>query len=184
LKKYIGKILILGKKHEAVLLRIEKKDRTAIRKLYSSWLVLKKGLKNFESRAPNLPEGVSESAFSLAFNCPRVLQVRGSSGSFDCYNPKTHRRLQIKATTIENDLTSFGPDSVWDDLFFLDFYRKGRFDGKFDVYKIPNRLIYNHKINRTQTFRQQQRQGRRPRFGIKEKIIRRYNISPVRTCKI
>ena len=184
MKNYTDKILIQGKKYEAVLLKTEKKDRSEIRKLYRSWLVLKKGLKNFESRAPNLPEGISESAFSLAFNCPRVLEVRGSSGSFDCYNPKTRRRLQIKATTIEKDLTSFGPDSVWDELFFLDFYRRGSFDGKFDVYKIPNRLIYNYQINRRQTFRQQQRQGKRPRFGIKENIIEKHNISPVRTCSI
>jgi len=165
-------------------MQVEKKDSRALRRLYDSWLNLRNGLKNFESRSPNLPEGISESAFSLEFSCPRVLNVKGTSGSFDCYNPKNHKRLQIKATTIEYDLTSFGPDSVWDVLYLLDFYRKGRFDGTYDVYKIPNKLIYNHKINRRQTFRDLQKQGKRPRFGLKKTIIESHSISPVRTCKI
>lgn len=184
MKRYQDKILIKGKEYDAVLLQAEEKDRDTIKKLYKSWLDLKVGLKNFESRAPNLPEGISESAFSLEFNCPRVLKVKGSSGSFDCYDPKTHERLQIKSTTIKDDLTSFGPDSVWDVIYLLDFYRDGKFDGKFDVYKIPNDLIYNYKINKTQTFRDQQKQKRRPRFGLKKNIIRAHKIKPVRTCVI
>ena len=178
------KILIGKKRYDAELLWAEKKDRAKIKQLYNHWLKLKVGLKNFESRSPNLPEGISESAFSLEFGCPRVLDVQGSSGSFDCYNPKTHKRIQIKATTIRYDLTSFGPDSVWDVIYLLDFYRDGKFDGKYDVYEIPNDLIYNHKINKTQTFRDQQAQGRRPRFSIKKSIIAPNKIKPVKTCTI
>ncbi len=182
--KYSDKITVKGKKYDAVLLKAEKKDGPELKRLYNAWLELKNGLKNFESRAPNLPEGISEGSFSLEFECPRVLDVKGTSSSFDCYDPRTHERIQIKATTIEYDLTSFGPDSVWDVIYLLDFYRKGKFDGKYDVYKIPNDLIYNHKINSTQTFRDQQKQKRRPRFGLKKNIIEKHNISPVRTCEI
>ena len=182
--KYSDKITVDGKKYDAVLLKAEKKDAPKLKKLYGAWLELKNGLKNFESRAPNLPEGISEGAFSLEFDCPRVLDVTGTPGSYDCYNPKTHERIQIKATTIRYDLTSFGPDSVWDVLYLLDFYRDGKFDGKYDVYKIPNDLIYNHQISRTQTFRDQQAQGRRPRFSIKRNIIEAHDIKPIKTCKI
>lgn len=184
MKTYSDKIIVDGKKFDAKLQQVEKSDLPELKRLYRAWLELKKGLKKFESRAPNLPEGISEGAFSLEFKCPRVLDVMGTSGSYDCYNPKTHERIQIKATTIDSDLTSFGPESVWDVLYFLDFYREGKFDGTYDVYKIPNDLIYNHQISRTQTFREQQRQGRRPRFSIKEKIIRKNGISPEKTCKI
>jgi len=183
-KKYSDKITVDGKKYDAVLLQTEKKDAAELKKLYNAWVDLKNGLKSFESRAPNLPEGISEGAFSLEFNCPRVLDVRGTAASYDCYNPKTHERIQIKATTIRYDLTSFGPDSVWDVLYLLDFYREGNFDGTYDVYEIPNDLIYNHQISRTQTFRDQQRQGRRPRFGIKQKIIEEHGIKPIKTCTI
>jgi len=184
MKKTRQKILIGKKYHDAELLWAEKKDKAEIKQLYNHWLKLKVGLKNFESRSPNLPEGISESAFSLEFGCPRVLDVQGTSGSFDCYNPKTHERIQIKATTIESDLTSFGPDSVWDTLYFLDFYRSGKFDGKYDVYKIPNNLIYNHQINKKQTFKDQQKEKRRPRFGIKKSIIGPRKMKPVKTCSV
>lgn len=182
--KYSEQIIIGGKVFDAVLLKAEKKDRPELKRLYRSWVDLKNGLKNFESRAPNLPEGISEGSFSLEFDCPRVLDVKGTSGSFDCYDPRTQERIQIKATTIEYDLTSFGPESVWDVIYLLDFYRNGKFDGKYDVYKIPNDLIYNYQINRTQTFRDQQSQGRRPRFGIKKNIIEAHKIKPLKTCQI
>ena len=182
--KYQDKIIISDKKYDAVLLKAEKKDGPELKRLYNAWLELKNGLKEFESRAPNLPEGISEGAFSLEFNCPRVLEVKGTSGSFDCYDPETYERIQIKATTIKYDLTSFGPDSVWDVIYLLDFYRDGKFDGKFDVYKIPNDLIYNYKINKTQTFRDQQKQKRRPRFGLKKSIIEPNNIRSIKTCMV
>ena len=169
------RLTIGEKKFDAELLWTEKKDRPKLKKLYKAWVELKNGLKEFESRAPNLPEGISEGAFSLEFNCPRVLDVRGTAASYDCYNTKTHERIQIKATTIRYDLTSFGPDSV---------YRDGKFDGKYDVYKIPNDLIYNHQISRTQTFRDQQNEKRRPRFGIKKSIIELHDIKPTKTCQI
>ena len=113
-----------------------------------------------------------------------MLKVSGTSGSYDCYNPKTCKRIQIKATTIRYDLTSFGPESVWDVLYLLDFYRDGEFDGKYDVYEIPNDLIYNFQINRDQTFRDQQKQGRRPRFGLKRSVIEANGIRPVKTCTV
>lgn len=182
--KYSDKITVDGKKYDAVLLKAEAKDGPELKRLYGAWLELKKGLTKFESRAPNLPEGISEGAFSLEFDCPRVLDVKGTSGSYDCYNPKTHERIQIKATTIRHDLTSFGPESVWDVLYLLDFYRDGKFDGKYDVYKIPNDLIYNFQINKTQTFRDQQQQKRRPRFGLKKSIIEANDIKPIKTCTV
>ncbi len=184
MKKTNQKILIGKSYHDAELMWAEKKDEAELKNLYSHWLNLKVGLMNFESRSPNLPEGISESAFSLEFGCPRVLDVKGTSGSFDCYNPKTHERLQIKATTVEYDLTSFGPKSVWDTLYFLDFYRNGKFDGKYDVYKIPNNLIYNNQVNKKQNFRAVQKQGKRPRFSIKKSIISPNKIKPVKTCSI
>lgn len=182
--KYSDKITVDGKKYDAVLLKAEESDRPKLKKLYKAWVQLKNGLKEFESRAPNLPEGISEGAFSLEFNCPRVLDVRGTPSSYDCYNPETGERIQIKATTIRHDLTSFGPDSVWDVIYLLDFYREGNFDGSYDVYRIPNDLIYNHQVSSTQTFREQQEQGRRPRFSIKRSIIEMHNIRPIGTYTV
>ena len=63
MKKTIEKITIGKKKFEAELLWAEKKDLPKLKKLYKAWLELKNGLKEFDSRAPNLPEGISEVLF-------------------------------------------------------------------------------------------------------------------------
>ena len=178
------KILIGGKKYDAELQYFEKKDQKTLRELYSSWKNLKVELGKLKSRHPNMPEGISEGAFALFFNSPRVIDVKSTSSSFDNYDVTKHQRIQVKATTIEIDLTSFGPRSVWDVLYFLDFYRDGKFDGKFDAYKIPNELIYNHQVSKTENFKQQQKQGRRPRFSIKGSIIRPHKMKPIRTCQL
>ena len=179
------KILIEKKLYDAQLQYFGKNDQKKLKDLYSYWKQLKSGMEQFKSRHPNLPEGISEGAFAIFFNSPRLIKVFGkTSGSFDNYDKKSHERIQVKATTIETDLTSFGPKSVWDVLYFLDFYRDGKFDGKFDVYKIPNDLIYGHQVSSTESFTQQQKQRRRPRFSIKGGIIRPENIKPVKTCQL
>ena len=100
------------------VLIFEDHDRNRIRQLYKSWIELFDGMREFHSRGINLPEGISESAFCLEYDCARALNVQGSSASFDTIDLRTGRRQQIKATSVEYDLTSFGPRSVWDDLYF------------------------------------------------------------------
>lgn len=87
---------------------------------------------------------------------------------------------EIKATSIGNDLTSFGPLSEWDDLYFIDFYNNGTLDGTFTVYLIPDDLIYSNQVNSGQTMKQQQKQKRRPRMSMKD-IIEKHNIKPLAT---
>lgn len=166
------------------LLLIEKSDRTQIRQLYDAWKQLFYGMRHFRSRGINLPEGISESAFCLEYGAARVLKVQGSSASFDTIDLRTGRRQQIKATSVMDDLTSFGPRSVWDDFYWLDFYRRGQYDRRFDVYKIPNKLILNFQINKNETFRDQQKQGRRPRLHVRNQIIIPHKLKPQRTCRI
>lgn len=175
-----------GAKTKLRLIFIEKNDRPYLKKLYDNWKTLNKGMKDFKSRGINLPEGISENAFCLDFNnnCARVIKASKGSSSFDVLDLKTCKRIQIKATSVANELTSFGPKSVWDELYLLDFFREGNFDGSFDVYLIPNELIYNHKVNSKETFKEQQKQGRRPRFSIKKEIIFKKGIKPIKTCKI
>ena len=87
--------------------------------------------------------------------------MKGSgSVSFDTINLETGEREQIKASSIESDLSSFGPKSEWDKLYFMSFYKKGKLDGTFDVYEIPNKLIYKNKVNNNQTMELQQKEKR------------------------
>lgn len=184
LREVVRTIRLEGVPCRARLLLIEDSDRPRLRQLFGAWKELFFGMKDFKSRGVNLPEGVSESAFCLEYSVARVLDVQGASSSFDTFDFRTNARQQIKATSVEDDLTSFGPRSVWDEFYWLDFYRAGRYDGSFDVYRIPNELILNFQISSTQTFRDQQKQGRRPRLHVRRQIIIAHHIEPEHTCHI
>ena len=90
-------------------------------------------------------------------------------------------RIQIKASSVGSDLTTFGPKSEWDELFFLDFSQG---NGVFKVYEIKHEWIYSHNVNKSQTFKEQQAQGRRPRFSITKDIIIPKNLKPVKILKL
>lgn len=173
---------IKGRKIKALLTIKEVGDRELIKNLYIDWKKLNDRLKAISTRGINLPETISENAFTLFFpDCFRVVSLKGIKCSFDCINVKTGSRIQIKASSIISDLTSFGPRSEWDELFFLDF-SKG--DGSFKVYKIEQDWIYKHQVNKLQTFQQQQEQSRRPRFSIIDNIIKIRKLKPVKICKL
>lgn len=104
--------------------------------------------------------------------------ISGANTSFDCYDPNGKRgnnRIQVKACSVVPDLTSFGPNSEWDRIFFVDFYREGKWDGTFDIYEISTDDIYNFKVNASQTMADQKNQGRRPRFSIYTNFIEKGN---------
>lgn len=157
-------------------------DRKALFDVYKEWRDLCNNLTKLKSRAVNLPEGLSEGSFCLEMNTVRIIEsISGANTSFDCYDLKTNERIQVKACSVLPDLTSFGPTSVWDKIYFVDFYRKGNWDGTFDIYLLENDDIYNHKVNANQTLKDQQLQGRRPRFSIYNEIIQIKRLKPIKT---
>jgi hypothetical protein len=178
IEKYKAKVF--GKQCMLELMEFDDNDGKNWKNLFDMWKKLKQGLRDYKAREPNLPEGLSEVAFCIFSGSKRFISLQGSaSGSFDTFNLKRNKAEQIKATSIESDLTSFGPKSKWDDLYFLDFYNNGKLDGTFNVYKIPSKLIYKTKVNKKQTFVQQQKQKRRPRFSITDLIIKARKIKPI-----
>jgi len=173
---------INGKEIEALVTISEKLDRWRLRRLFARWKKLNDDIKRMSTRGINLPEAISENAFCIFFpECIRVVKLKQGKCSYDVLNRKTGSRIQIKASSIDDDLTSFGPRSEWDELFFLDFSEG---DSSFKVYKIEKEWIYKHKVNKNQTFEQRQAQSRRPRFSITENIIRTRGLKPVKICKL
>ncbi len=166
---------------EVEVMAFDDADRHSIREMYNSWRKLTEMLKAFHSRGINLPEGISESAFCIEMNTVRTTSsIQGANSSWDCYDLDRDKRIQVKACSVLPDLTSFGPNSQWDEIYFLDFYREGRWDGTFGIYQIDTQMIYSHQVNRSQTFAEQQAQGRRPRFSIYNDIIIPNRIHPVK----
>lgn len=177
-----AKYKIENKIVEAKVTILEKQDKGLLKGLYTDWKNLNDRLKAISTRGINLPETISENAFCLFFpDYIRVVKLKKGKCSFDCINTKTGERVQIKATSVKSDLTSFGPRSEWDTLYFLDFSAG---DGSFKVYRIEQDWVYNHKVNKSQTFKQQQEQARRPRFSIIENIIKPRGLKPVKVCKL
>lgn len=158
---------------------MEESDKENLIEMYTMWNELSQRLTEYSCRRVNFPE-LSELIFCVFFDCYRTNNIpwTGGHSSFDCYNPKTQKRIQIKAASAKGELTSFGPDSVWDELYFMDFYNNGNYDGTFEVYLLPNEKIYNYPINKNETFRDQQLQKRRPRFSLR-KLIKEEEIEPI-----
>lgn len=174
------KTKVFGEECTLEIMDFTKADGKKWKSTFDLWRGLKMGMRDYKSREPNFPEGLSEVAFCLWSGSSRFISAYGlSNTSFDTFNTKTGKAEQIKACSVENDLTSFGPKSKWDDLYFLDFYNGGKVDGRFDIYHIPNKLIYENKVNKNQTLQDQQGEKRRPRFSIKKDIITKNRIKPV-----
>lgn len=164
------------------IIQFENSDKKLLFKIYNDWRQLCNNLSLVKARGVNLPEGLSESAFCLVMNAVRTTKsISKVNTSFDAYNIATQKRIQIKACSVLPDLTSFGPKSVWDQIYFVDFYKQGKWDGTFDIYLIDSNDIYTFKVNATETMRQQQEQKRRPRFSIYKGIIKAKKLKPVMT---
>jgi len=156
-------------------------DKKEILKIYQNWCEINRKLKAYGARTINIPELLSESVYCMYTNSGRLKSCNysGANTSWDCYNFNLNKRVQVKASSVAEDLTSFGPRSEWDTLIFCDFYVEGKFDGSFRFYEIPNDKVYSHKVNKNQTFKEQQQASRRPRFSITKDIIRPLNLIPI-----
>ncbi len=175
-------LILNGNSYGAKVDIFDQNDLPEINCIYNMWVNLSKKLNEYNCRKVNFPE-ISEILFCIFFDCWRVnsINIKDEHTSFDCYNPKNYKRIQIKSAGAESELTSFGPGSVWDELYFMDFFNDGNYDGTFKVYLIPNNLIYETVVNNknNETFIDQQQQKRRPRFSIRKKIIKLYDIEPI-----
>ena len=183
-------IEINGIELKADVIEFKIQDREILKNLYEDWDKFRRDMKLFHSRPPIIPEGLSESAFCIYhdINCVRKKHVHAKNNiqtSFDLYNVKTGKRIQIKASANVNGYVSFGLRNVWDELYFLDFYKSGEFDGYFDIYSIPNNILFSWIVNKKKnlTFIQQQLNGIRPQVYLKRLVIKN-NLSPIGTYKI
>jgi hypothetical protein len=159
--------------------KFEESDKKHIKDMIVIWNNLSQKLKQIKARGINIPEGISEPLYCLVANNKEVVRttrsISGANSSFDCYNIRTKERIQVKACSVLPDLSSFGPKSKYDKLIFMDLSNIAL--GDFRIFDISVDLIDEHKVNKKQTFLEQQQQQRRPRFSI-AKIIAINNIKP------
>lgn len=155
-------------------------DRRDVLDLYVGWRYYGDKLNRLGERKANLPEAISQIIFCLATNSVKIIKApNGFSTAFDCYNFKDGgKRIEVKATSIESDLTSFSPKAVSDKFYFMDFYGDGSWNGLVDVYDIGMERVVKVNPNKNQTFEEQQNEGRRPRISVKDSVIKPLNLKP------
>lgn len=157
----------------------EDEDYEKLKSLFVRWLDINKDLKQLGGRGLNVPDVVSEALYCYFFNAVRTNGSEAKAGSYDAVNIDDGAGIQVKSASIPNDLTSFGPHSTWDKLFFIDFCPNGTVDGRVDIYEIKGDikgLVLN--ASKGETFADQQAQGRRPRFSIQKEFIKKYHMTP------
>ena len=102
----------------------------------------------------------------------------GYSTSFDAYDTKRAKRIQIKCSASSGP-SSFGPKSQYDEIYFVDFKSDGKIDGTYKIYKLENEDIDSVKVNKKQSLVDQQQKDRRPRFEIRSALVVKKKLKPV-----
>lgn len=154
-------------------IEINEKDFHMAIDIYEYWRALNEIIQTSFSfkRKVNIPEAFTEvvccyiNDFDLAI----------TGGSEDAIS-NSGKLIQVKASANWNrDLTSFGPTSVFDELHFV---RLNQDTEELYLYEIPIEELYYTQVNKKETMIDQQKQGRRPRFSIINKNIKKENLEP------
>lgn len=152
------------------LYKIDKQRFDEIREVYFLWKELNTKIKKTYTRGVNLHESITETICCYVNDF--YLSIGG--GSEDAIDPNTNELIQIKGTSNwDRDLTSFGPNSLFDHLHFV---RLNQHDDTMYLYDIPTETLNGIMVNKNYSFRDFQLQGKRPRFSIISTYINKYNI--------
>ncbi len=179
---------------ENELLFFDESDKKVLKKYFNDWVKLSRDTvdKIGGTRTPNLSESFTEAVFSIEMDVGRCVKgISGSSSSFDHYDTKTNKRIQLKGASSYGP-SSFGPRSQYDEIYLIFFrniadekknrVKKKKYSGKFEIYKLnPNdfpNIIVNKK--KGETFEDQQKADRRPRFSIPNQIIDPKGLKPIK----
>ena len=164
--------LISGSTVEATF--YNRKDIKNLSHFYKMWVAMNDFSKKYNFRKINLPEVISEIVACYSFGLGRTNNVVGSlrdSFSMDAVSHDGHK-YQIKGSSYEGGtLNSFSPNSNFDFVIIVDAFNEGKWDGSMVLYLIKCNLS-KIKVNNQETFEQQQKQKRRPRFNLLAKVLK------------
>ena len=146
---------------------------------YYHWKDFDKEIRTLSgTRGVNLPSEISEylACYAVGYY---VNKNHTHGDAVDMSDPSNPRIIEIKGSSSEQSTApnSFSPKEDFDELLFCRLIKR---DDVLKIYKlnINSETIKEFPINSTQTFGEQQKQGRRPRFSIQNLIIEPYNIKP------
>lgn len=130
------------------------------------------------TRGINFPSELSEylACYALGLH----VNKKGSQGdAVDMSDPDKPLIIEIKGSSADKTSApnSFSPSENFDDLVFV---RLEKYDDILKIYRlgINSEDLKKIKVNNEQTVEDQQKQGRRPRFSIQDKIVTEQNLQP------
>lgn len=138
---------------------------------YLLWKKFDEKMRKYSSRGVNLHEGISEVVVCYVNDFYHSVGL----GSEDA-KTNDEKFVQIKGSSnFDRDLTSFGPESKFDVLHFA---RLKRDTDEMYLYDIPIDELYDVKVNKTQTVKDKQELGQRPRFSIINRYLKEEQEKP------
>ncbi len=151
--------------------KITKEIYCEILNIFPNWKELNNKIKEHYSRGINFHEAFSEIIVGYNFNLN--LDKNSSADLIDNYEKK----YQIKGSSdYKNDLSSFGPNSSFDYLIYCGL---NELKTELYIWKIDINFLKKIYVNNDETFEEQQKQKRRPRFSIYKKIVVPKELTPV-----
>ncbi|MBK4759197.1 type II restriction endonuclease [Enterococcus faecium] len=152
---------------------------------FFKWKDLNTYIKSTSSRGINMPDAISE---PMGCYCLDLLWNRGDEVG-DATDPVTNSKVEFKATSrFSGDLSSFGPNTIFDNLVYLRFNLENNQLYIYDL-KINSTDFGNYPANKTQTIAEQKAQGRRPHVSLQRLFVDDKNLVPdiifdIRRCTI
>lgn len=152
---------------------------------YFRWKDLNTYIKSTSSRGINMPDAISE---PMGCYCLGYLWNRGAEVG-DATDPVTNAKIEFKATSkFEGDLSSFGPNTVFDNLVFLRFNLATNQLYIYDL-QINSEQLGAYPANQTETIQDQKNAGRRPHVSLQKLFVDDQNRVPdiifdIRRCQI
>lgn len=146
---------------------------------YFHWKQLDAEIKTLSgTRGINFPSEISE--YLTCYALDLMVNKEGSNGdAVDISDPKHPKIIEIKGSSAEESSApnSFSPNEHFDDLVFA---RLDKYNDVLRIYRlgINSEELKQIKVNSTQTVGDQQRQRRRPRFSIQDKIVTARGLKP------
>lgn len=136
-----------------------------IHKKYVQDIISLSILSNMNIRYPAIPEYISENIIKFAIQLEGDKTVHWNCKNGDLLS-KVRGKLECKCFTSDGPI-SFTPSSEWDEIYFLD--ARNWLNDRYIVYRVELKYVSdewkNIKVNKTQTFDDQRKQGRRPRIN-------------------
>lgn len=141
---------------------------------FFKWKDLDAYIRSVSNRGINMPDAISE---PMACYCLGLLWNIGPTKG-DATDKYKKKIIEFKATSrFEGDLSSFGPDCKFDNIYVLRFNLK---ENTLYIYNLnmSSEDLATIKVNSHQTFGDQQRQGRRPHISLVDLFIKPRKLEP------